>query len=64
MTAKRGQTAAIVKSETKPIRKEPMTEAEFWEQLDQQRREIEAAGRPLFDSTWRRRSARGVEVGK
>lgn len=55
MTTKRGQTAAIVKSETKPIRKEPMTEAEFWEQLDQQRREIEAAGKPLIDEGWRHR---------
>ncbi len=57
MTTKRGEKPAIVKSEIKPIREAPMTEAEFWEQLAQQRREIEAAGKPLIDEGWRHRRA-------
>lgn len=57
MTTKRGETAAIVPSDTQPIRKAPMTEAEFWEQLAQRRREIEAAGKPLIDEGWRHRRA-------
>ncbi len=49
MTTKRGQTAAIVKSETKPIRTEPMTMDEMYALLARERAEIEAAGRVLHD---------------
>ena len=49
MTTKRGETAAILPSESKPIRTEPMTDAELWELLAAERREIEAAGRVLHD---------------
>lgn len=57
MTTKRGQTAAIVKSETKPIRTEPMTMDEMYALLARERAEIEAAGRPLHDPGWRHRRA-------
>ncbi len=57
MTTKRGEKPAIVKSETKPIRKAPMTMDEMYALLARERREIEAAGRPLHDPGWRHRRA-------
>lgn len=45
MTTKRGESAAIVPSDTQPIRKEPMTNDELFEQLARDRREIEEAGK-------------------
>ena len=57
MTTKRGETAAIVPSETKPVRKAPMTMDEMYALLARERAEIEAAGRPLIDEGWRHRRA-------
>ena len=56
MTTKRGEAAAIVPSEMKG-RKHPMTDDEFLQLLAKERREIEAAGRPLIDRGWRHRRA-------
>lgn len=62
MTTKRGETAAIVPSETKAGRKEPMTMDEFWAELAKSRKGIEAAGKPLNDPTWREKNIRSVGV--
>lgn len=45
----RGETAAIVKSDTKPIRTAPMSDDEFHAELARSRREIEARGGLLVD---------------
>jgi len=57
VASKRGETAAIVPSEREPVRKEPMTDEEFWALLARERREIEDAGRPVHDPEWRDRRA-------
>lgn len=44
----RGETAAILPSESKPSRAEPMTDAEFEAALGRERRELIAAGKPLW----------------
>lgn len=44
---RRGETAAIVPSETKPLRNKPMTDDEFDAYYAQIRRELLDAGRPL-----------------
>lgn len=53
--ARKGETAAILPSETKPARKAPMTMTEFEAELERSRRELLAAGRPLRDASWRER---------
>lgn len=57
MSVKRGEKPAIVPSDSTPVRKQPMTEEEFAAFLAKERREIEAAGRPLSDPGWRHRRA-------
>ena len=57
MTTKRGEKPAIVPSDTKPIRKTPMTMDEMYALLARERAEIEAAGRPMIDKGWRNRRA-------
>lgn len=46
-TARRGETAAIVPSETKPARTKPMTDAEFERELALIRRQLTERGIPL-----------------
>ena len=53
--ARKGETAAILPSETKPARKAPMTNDEFLTLLDAERKELLAAGRLLRDPGWRER---------
>lgn len=47
----RGETAAILPSDTRPKRTEPMTDEEFRAALDRERRELIAAGKPLWRET-------------
>ena len=53
--ARKGETAAILPSETRPARKAPMTNDEFLTLLDAERRELIAGNRPLRDASWRER---------
>lgn len=53
--ARKGETAAILPSETRPARKAPMTNDEFLTLLDAERKELLAAGRLLRDPGWRER---------
>ena len=46
-TARRGETAAIVPSEVKPARTQPMTDAEFERELALIRRQLTERGIPL-----------------
>ena len=46
-TARRGEAAAIVPSETKPARTKPMTNAEFERELALIRRQLTERGMPL-----------------
>lgn len=57
MAGKRGEKPAIVPGENKPVRAKPMSDDEFLQLLAKERREIEAAGRPLIDRGWRHRRA-------
>jgi hypothetical protein len=48
MTFRYGETAAVIPSDTKPIRKEPMTMTEFDVLYQAIREELIRAGLPLF----------------
>lgn len=62
-----GETAAVLPSETKAARTEPMTEAEFTQELASIRRRLEQAGQPLvrLDGLGAREKARReAEAGR
>lgn len=63
MTTKRGETAAIVASERKPGRTKPMTDEEFEQYLQEERRQLIEADRPLCDPGWRERMAATSQAG-